>query len=205
MTTYFTSDRLLPSQWPYDFLNTFGCNVAGLQRAEFQESISQPDCRLYNAGGINPGSTNYQVHEVMFSGNNPAEHETRARLKQVLPAPWTLKLVVLQENLARSLFIQAHCVWLPFPEDKASEVCRSSAGQWFSNRDKQGFCVTWITYWKQRFSPWGSTSWRKGMPYSHITIGEPRLIWTNFASFFYSFEDVCAESVLFLRSAACIP
>lgn len=103
------SDRLLPSRWPYSFQYTsdiLGCNVVGLQRAEFWESIIQPGCWLYNAGGINPGNTSQQIFRVMFSANNPAQHDTRARLKQALSPPGTLKLVMLQVNLARILFIQ---------------------------------------------------------------------------------------------------
>lgn len=77
----------------------------------------------------------------MFSGNNPAKHETKARLKPVLSAPGMLKLVMLQANLARTPFIPAQCFWLSFTEDLAPEVCRGSVGQWCSDKDEHGFCL----------------------------------------------------------------
>lgn len=41
-----------------------------------------------------------------------------------------------------------------------------------------------------------------------MITGQDRLTLANFANFFYSFQDVCGESVLvffFLQSAACFP
>lgn len=61
----------------------------GLQRAE----CIQPNCCLYNTGIINPGNTTKQVFKLMLSGSNPIEYETRARLRQILPALGKIKLV----------------------------------------------------------------------------------------------------------------